>query len=221
MATRSDVATWIDGVIETLLALEEPVRRDEPDAVHKARTATRRLRVVLPLVPGEASARAQKQLRRYGHRLGAARDLEVRAALAERMLRELGRTRGKADARRRLVDEVRREYAAAHGRVVGFLDGPGYGKLRRALEEVREPAASVDELAVLHAARKAARALRYLAEAYGDLEKAAAGEAVQDALGEHRDSELFARDLDGADDPVSAELCRRARRRANELVSKQ
>lgn len=220
MGDEASVSGWLRGVIAELVGLGIAVRRDEPDSVHRARTMTRRLRVVLRVVPGDAAKEARKRLREYGALLGAARDLEVRAALAEKLIAELGADGDTDAARERLVHSVRRDYAAAHRQIVAYLDGPDYRRLNRLLDEAAAEAESVDELAVLHEARKSARALRYFAEAYGDTEKAQAGAALQDTLGDHRDHVLLARSLAGEDDAVLARLRETAQSRADALVRK-
>ncbi|HEY0249444.1 MAG TPA: CHAD domain-containing protein [Gryllotalpicola sp.] len=266
--TASGFSTWMGDVAETLIGLEGAVRRDEPDAVHRARTMTRRLRVALPLVPGDAAREARRRLTAYGRLLGAARDLEVRGLLAERLLDELegsgnggeesepgkpgkpgasgkpdktgesggagehgmtgkpGGSEGRLDsldtdaARDRLVHSARRDYRKAHTDVVDYLDKPAYRRLVERLDAATAHAASVDRLAVLHEARKAARALRYLAEAVGDTRRAELARTIQDELGDHRDHTLLARALDGADDAALTRLRELARDKADALVPK-
>lgn len=200
MGEASAVDTWLHDTIDALIGLGAAVRRDEADAVHRARTMTRRLRAVLALVPGDAAQAARKGLKHYGHVLGAARDLEVRAELAQRLLDDLGDDDGADAAHRRLVDDVRAEYAGAHAVVVEYLDSPRYQRLLDRLEELHSGSASLDELAVQHEARKHARAMRYLAEALGDEHTAELGSQLQDTFGDHRDYTLLARSLEGEDD---------------------
>ena len=116
------------------------------------------------------------------------------------------------------------EYLGLLDALDGFVAAPPAGKrasspagkvLRRILEKEADrslrrageahSAGTADGLDALHGARKAARRLRYAAEAAhadggirsrGDLERvaalAAAAEEVQDVLGEHRDASVFA-----------------------------
>jgi CHAD domain-containing protein len=221
----AELESWLRDLIASFDGLGIAVRRDEPDSVHQARTATRRLRVVLGLVPGHAAERARKELKHYGRVLGAARDLEVRAELAEELLEGLGdrdrdRDRDSGDdagaARERLVEAVRAEYRSAHAGIVEYIDSPAYGRLLALLEDVTEDAESLDELAVQHEIRKHARALRYLAEALGDSETARIGAALQDAFGDRRDFTLLARSLDGEEDRSLARVRDAARKRAGE-----
>lgn len=216
----SGVDGWLEGAIADLEGLGLAVRRDAPDAVHKARTTTRRLRTVLRVVPGEAAKQARRALRAYGELLGAARDLEVRADLAEQLIEESGGDAETDAARDRLVAPARRAYHDAHRHIVAYLDGPAYARLAAQLERAVDDAASVDELVVRHEARKAARSMRYLAEAVGDEATAEAGAERQSALGGHRDLTLLARSLEGEGDPVLARVREAAHARAAELLRK-
>lgn len=208
------VETWLRDTIDSLIGLGIAVRRDEADSVHKARTMTRRLRALLALAGGETARAARTELKHYGRVLGTARDLEVRAELAQGLIDEVGDGDETDAAHRRLIDDVRAEYDAAHAVVVEYLDGPRYRGLAERLGELHNGAAALDELAVEHEARKHARAMRYLAEALGDDETAELGGALQDAFGEHRDYTLLARSLDGEEDESLARVREAARRRS-------
>ena len=215
MGDESAAETWLRDTIDALIGLGAAVRRDETDAVHSARTTTRRLRAVLGLVPGDAAAAARKELKHYGRLLGEARDLEVRGQLAQGLLDDIGDGDDTDAAHRRLIDGARTEYAAAHAAVVDYLDGPEYAALVERLEQVRTLAGSLDELAMEHEARKHARAMRYLAEALGDKKTAQLGGSLQDAFGDRRDYTLLARSLDGEDDGSLVRLREAAHRRAD------
>jgi CHAD domain-containing protein len=208
------VEDWLGDAVDSLIGLGSAVRRDEPDSVHKARTMTRRLRVVLALVPGETAAEARRELKRYGAALGATRDFEVRAELAGELLAELGDDDEGDAAHDRLIRAARDEYLHLHEAVVEYLDSHAYRRLVGLLEDVAADADDLDELAVQHEARKHARALRYLAEALGDAETAKTGSRLQDAFGERRDYELLARSLEGEGDESLAAVREAARRRS-------
>src|SRR6516165_6975006 len=68
---------------ETMKSLDPMVRRDEPDAVHQMRVATRRLRSTLRsfrhIVHREGTRRLAAELKWLGSVLGQARDAEVLA----------------------------------------------------------------------------------------------------------------------------------------------
>lgn len=206
---------------------------DEPDGVHQHRVRVRRLRSVLAGFRDSLDAHAadalRAQFKEWGSELGVARDIEVRAAVAEDALAQAG-----VDddvILQRLVGSEREAYARAHARLVELSETPRslerFLRLRRfaAASVVREPdrdAASFvaavlreqarrvrravrrldDSPESYHAVRKAARRLRYVAEAIGRsapglfpeqvADLAAAGDALHDALGKHRDGLLFA-----------------------------
>lgn len=210
---------WLRKVVASLAGLEDAVRADEPDAVHRARSQTRRLRVVLGVVPGKRAKTARRRLQQYATLLGAARDLEVYAELAGALIDELGDVAGTVEARERLVGGTTRKHRRAHARIVEFLDSPDYGRMLHTLDLALADAARLDDLVVLHEARKAARSARYLTEAYGDLEKAAASARLQDDLGVHRDNLLLARSLEG-EEGVYAQVRERALTRATAYASK-
>ncbi|HEU5418948.1 MAG TPA: CYTH and CHAD domain-containing protein [Streptosporangiaceae bacterium] len=75
------VLAYLHGQAAVLTATDPAVRRDEPDSVHDMRVACRRLRSVLqtftPVLPAEATAHLQAELKWLGQVLGEARDGEV------------------------------------------------------------------------------------------------------------------------------------------------
>ena len=115
-----------------------PVRLDAPDAVHKMRVATRRLRSALttfkPLVAADVARPLGGELKWLAGELGAARDAEVmrdrvRAAVAGE---------GQAlppDPAAAIVDaELGQTYRAAHDRLLAEMDGERYHALLSALD---------------------------------------------------------------------------------------
>jgi CHAD domain-containing protein len=201
------------------------------DAVHQARTHVRRLRSILSVYKkafdrGE-SQRMRLRLKKLGERLGAVRDLEVRARdLAD--LLGVDTAPDVVDAVEGLIAEARADYDRAHAALLRRLrtraqrelmadvqhfvarppltaDGGRHPRrvarkgLRRAIRRVLRSGG--DSLEQRHAVRKAARRLRYAAEAVADdfgrdaVRLASAAEAVQDVLGDHRDLVLLAQHL--------------------------
>jgi CHAD domain-containing protein len=119
--------------VDQVHAQDLPVRLDAPDAVHKMRVATRRLRSALrtfgPLVDPGIARPLRDELKWLAAELGAARDAEVmrdrvRAAVAEEHP-DLP-VRAGADAALAELDQV---YRAAHDRVVAELDGDRYHRI--------------------------------------------------------------------------------------------
>ncbi|MBO1740514.1 CHAD domain-containing protein [Leifsonia sp. TF02-11] len=232
---------------EQLVAIES----DGEDAVHQARIRVRRLRSVLQVYRAafdrDAEVRLRSRLKSLGDRLGAVRDLEVKADALEDLL--------EADDEIAVVDVVSAEVAetrAAHerelasliqhlrGRTVRVLladlqmfaaEPPLSAKgrsgsdrvrsrgLQKAIRKVHLPRG--DSLEDRHETRKAARKVRYAAEAVADelgrpaVRLAAAAKAAQDALGDNRDDLLLAHQLR---EHGHIGLARRCERRAAEAL---
>lgn len=117
-----------------------PVRLDAPDAVHKMRVATRRLRSALttfkPLFTDEAVRPLRGELKWLAGELGAARDAEVmRDRVRDVVLGDDGGDdHGPAAA---LADqELGQAYRTAHDRVLAELDGERYHQLVAALDDL-------------------------------------------------------------------------------------
>lgn len=201
------------------------------DAVHQARTRVRRLRSILSVYRRAFDRDAQRamrdRLKRLGGRLGEVRDLEVRARDLDGLLdvdsapdlvdavETLARAardaheRGLASLLKHLRGRSHRELISDLQRFAAAPPLAGAGRshprkvarkgLAKAAKRVRKQAGTT--LQERHATRKAARRLRYAAEAVVDdrgreaVRVAAVAEAVQDALGDHRDLVLLARHL--------------------------
>ena len=124
--------------VAQIRAQDLPVRLDAPDAVHKMRVATRRLRSALttfkPLFAAEVARPLRDELKWLAGELGAARDAEVmrdrvRAAVqAESDAADLGSIADVAAA------ELDAAYRTAHDRVLAELDGDRYHDLLLALD---------------------------------------------------------------------------------------
>ena len=239
------VLDYLSTQLGTLQALEPGVLADQPDAVHRSRVATRRIRSALatfePLFDSAAVRRLRSELAWHAIELGVPRDAEV---LRDSLLGALDSIGVADDAPQRqgIIDRLSGVHTVAHAELAetmaterydqlhdslaGWLAAPGlsaaaaapavpllHGLLDRARGRAagRYGAALIDpaDLAGWHEVRKAAKAVRYCAEAvvsaFGDRARshAAAWEAVTDALGELQDSvvarEAFA---DQAGDPV-------------------
>ncbi|MCX6400192.1 MAG: CHAD domain-containing protein [Propionibacteriales bacterium] len=113
---------------------------DEPDAVHRLRTAVRRVRNVLVVFAdcfeAEPTAELAACLSSYGDLLGRSRDLEVRAADAGAVLDELGLGLGLADALgASVIAPLLAEHRVAHRALVAWHAGPDVRELDRQLGE--------------------------------------------------------------------------------------
>lgn len=212
---------------EQLVAIES----DGEDAVHQARTRVRRLRSVLQVYRAafdrDAETRMRSRLKLLGDRLGTVRDLEVKADSLEDLL-EADDEVAVIDVVSAEIAETRAAHAHQlasliehlHGRTVRVLladlqmfaaEPPLSAKgrahpdrvtnrgLQQAVHAVHLPRG--DALDDRHATRKAARKVRYAAEAVADelgrpaVRLAAAAKAAQDALGDNRDDLLLAHQL--------------------------
>jgi CHAD domain-containing protein len=204
--------------VQELVARDPMVRQDEPDAVHKMRVATRRLRSALktfrPLLDRSVTDPLRAELKHLGAVLGEARDAEVlRDRLAEQLDAEpVELVLGPVAAR--VADELGRRYRAAHEAVVAELDGARFLALLEGLDALVTTPPLTDRAARgpgKELRRLVRRAWRRLAAAHGaaeaagspaerdhllhEVRKAAkqaryAGEAVEPAVGE--DAERFA-----------------------------
>jgi CHAD domain-containing protein len=121
-------------------AQDLPVRLDAPDAVHKMRVATRRLRSALttfkPLFADEVVRPLRGELKWLAGELGAARDAEVMRDRVADAVRgdDTGVEHGPAAtiANQELGDA----YRGAHDRVLAELDGERYHQLVAALDDL-------------------------------------------------------------------------------------
>lgn len=143
------------------------VRIDAPDAVHKARVATRRLRSLLKTFTGFWETARTEPLRAelgwLAGLLGAPRDAEVLAEEFGDLFAELGSV-ADSGVRQRVLAHLADAHATSHAELVAALDGPRgvalRGELVRLLvepplaERADEPAASLLE-AVDRAERRA------------------------------------------------------------------
>ena len=123
-------------------AQDLPVRLDAPDAVHKMRVATRRLRSALstfqPLFDPDVVRPLREELKWLAGELGAARDAEVmrdRVRTAVDAQSSDMPTRAGADAAQEELDTA---YRAAHDRVLAELDGDRYHQILSSLQQLAE-----------------------------------------------------------------------------------
>lgn len=195
------VLAYIAAQVGVLQAQEEAVRLDGPDAVHRSRVATRRLRSALRTFGGIFGTGAVKGLRRelrwHAEQLGGARDTEV---LRERLTAALTQIpeSARAAVNDRVTTSVAEAHALAHARLVQSMATVRYEDLQLALEQLlaaprldwvagedaarvlppmlgavvgrvrrlaRRAASRPGDLTRWHEVRKAAKAVRYGAEA--------------------------------------------------------
>ena len=245
MLAADVVLDYLSVHLGTLQALEAGVLADQPDAVHRSRVATRRMRSALAafelLFERGAARELRAELAWHAVELGAPRDAEVLhdhvlSALDSIGVAETAPQRGEVATRLNGVHRAAhaelaetmatRRYDELHERLAGWLTAPQltaaaaapavpllHGLLDRArgraAKRYGRALADPSDMTGWHEARKAAKAVRYCAEAvvaaFGDRARAhaAAWEAVTDALGEVQDSVVARKAFaDRAGDPV-------------------
>ena len=186
------VHAWIADQVEELAQREAQARLGDPEGVHKARVACRRLRSALatfrPYLDREVTDPLREELRWLARALGEVRDAGVAHDRLTRLLRSEPRELVAGPVARRLRDT----YGGA-ARLPGALDDPRYLRLRGALDllvtdppwtpKADRPARKAvrtrlrkevervgdrfpaDDDEALHRLRKASKRLRYAAEA--------------------------------------------------------
>ncbi len=190
------VRAYLAAQLATLLTGDGKVRSSEPDAVHKVRVATRRLRSVLStyrtVLSRDVTDPVRQELKWFAATLGAARDAEVQlehlldAVAAEPSDLVLGPV---AD---RFKVDLQADYRSAHDRLVEAINSPRYYRLLDAVEQlVSGPpfteAASGRAKDVLHKrVRWAVRRLVAMASSSGPV-AAGPGRAARDAARADRD----------------------------------
>jgi CHAD domain-containing protein len=85
MFTSPTPFTLFVNQVRTLRSQLPGVRDGNPDSVHDARVATRRIRELLELVDGNHAEDVRADVRRMGRALGRVRDVDVRIALLARL----------------------------------------------------------------------------------------------------------------------------------------
>jgi CHAD domain-containing protein len=217
------VLAYLTAQSERITAYEPRVRRDEPDAVHKMRVGTRRMRSGLQafgrVVERDATRALTGELKWFAGVLGEARDAEVLLARLGAAARAEPDELVLGPVLARIIGRLAAERAEAHARVVEAMDGDRYRALRNAISKLlveppltsraRKPAAKVLPRLVRRADRKVRRrharvdGARDRTAALHDTRKAAkraryAAEAVAPALG--KDAKRYAKGMERVQD---------------------
>lgn len=224
MASPATAPDLLRGYVAYQLAELEAAlpRLEETEPVHQSRVRLRRLRSVLaaysPVVPETGRPRLRRELQWLGSEIGPVRDLDVLAAslaeypdlvayLADRRAGEYDAARLAADGARarRLLDRL--TTLAGPDAWAGAPHVPAAKAAEEAIgretERVLDRAAAAAEVADdphehderLHDVRKAAKRLRYTAEAAAEVVGSAGGtakraERIQEVLGARNDAVL-------------------------------
>ena len=128
--------------VRELKAQDPLVRMDAPDAIHKMRVATRRMRSVLAtyrklLGDADSVKSLRDELKWLAGVLGEARDAEVMHARLKDMIAEEPGELVMGPVTRRVDAELGADYQKAHTKVLKALDRPRYFRLLDALESLQ------------------------------------------------------------------------------------
>lgn len=133
----SVISTYLHAQVSVIQTRESDVKIDGPDAVHKTRVATRRLRSTLRtfrgLMDGERTDTLRAELKWFAEMLGGPRDAEV---LKERLTASLDKLPPEAvvgPVRQRLTHELDTRHEQAHRALVDAMSTDRYGELVQAL----------------------------------------------------------------------------------------
>ncbi|MEU8518140.1 CYTH and CHAD domain-containing protein [Streptomyces sp. NPDC048577] len=134
------VLAYLRDQYEAIVALDPAVRRNLPDAVHRMRVATRRLRSAFKtyrkVLDRTATDPLGEELTWLAGELGVARDQEVLADRLRAGVDDLPRTLVLGPVRGRLRIWTRTRAGAARRRVLTTLDSPRYLDLLAALDDL-------------------------------------------------------------------------------------
>ena len=146
------VLAYVAEQVGVLQSRESDVRLDGPEAVHRSRVATRRLRSTLrsygEVFAPSGVAALRTELRWHAEELGAPRDAEV---LAERLMNAVESlpVAARAEVENTLATALGRTHSEAHAALVASMGTVRYSDLHLALEQVlARPALAQPELAV-------------------------------------------------------------------------
>ncbi len=132
----SVIADYLAVQLGTLQAKEAAVLRDEPDAVHRSRVATRRwrsaLRTFARLYDAGVVAALRTELAWHAGELGVPRDAEVLRDRLTEALEQAGIPAGEP-GRELMLDTLAATHAQAHAELVATMGTPRYDDLHRAL----------------------------------------------------------------------------------------
>ena len=138
------VLAFLGAQVAVLVAREDDLRADVPDAVHRTRVATRRLRSSLRtfrrLLDRDVTDPLREEVRWFATALGEPRDAEVVRDHLLAAVEDLPEDEVVGPVRERVRSELDRRHAAAHQALVEVLDSDRYLELvDRLLELLAAP----------------------------------------------------------------------------------
>ncbi len=224
------VLAYLAGQVAALQAQDPRVRRDEPDAVHQMRVATRRLRSTLQTfrpvladtaLPSEATAHLRAELKWLGEVLGQARDGEVLTGHIGDLLAGVPDDLVLGPVAATVAETLAPRRAAATRAAVRALDSPRYFALLDELDALLAAPPLTEAAAAPAAALRApvARSYRRLRKRVRRAGRQPAGPARDAALHEARKAAKRARYAGEALAPAAGRPARRFTRRMKAVQS--
>ena len=124
----------------TMLHEDPRVRADEPDAIHKMRVSTRRMRSALTsyrrVLKADPATEARNELKWLAGILGAARDVQVMRSRLNALVADQPAELVMGPVQQRIDEDLLANYRSAHATVLQMLDGNRYLRLLEQLEIV-------------------------------------------------------------------------------------
>ena len=161
---REVVAAHLADQVGRLVSLDPHVRRDDEDAVHQMRVATRRLRSALAtfrrLVDRAVTEPLRDELKWLGGELGAARDTEVIHQRLQEMVAAEPPALVHGPVAQRIDTTMSQRYADARSALLATLDSDRYLQLLDDLDAVASGAVIVGDRADKKATKVLPRELR-------------------------------------------------------------
>jgi CHAD domain-containing protein len=220
------VLAYLRAHAEGLKSLDPMVRRDEPDAVHQMRVATRRLRSTLrsfgQIIPRDGTQRLAAELKWLGTMLGGARDGEVLAGHLQAGLRETPAELVIGPVQARVQGHFASARAGAHTALLRALGSQRYFSLLDELDKLiaeppLSPQAAMPAADVLPAAAR--RPYRQVRRRMRRARRARAGQPADAALHEARKAAKRARYAGEAMTPALGKKARRFTRQMKQVQS--
>ncbi len=132
-AAGAVLGAYLTEQVTVIMGLDSAARGSEPDAVHKMRVATRRLRSALstfrPLVERAVTDPLRGELKWLATMLGGARDAEVQRMHLEQAVADEPGDLVLGPVAERIEAELQSDYRTAHDALLGALDSARYFQL--------------------------------------------------------------------------------------------
>ena len=220
------VLAYLQTHAEALKSLDPMVRRDEPDAVHQMRVATRRVRSTLRsfghIIRRDGTQRLAAELKWLGTMLGQARDGEVLAGHLQAELHQTPEELVIGPVQGRVQGYFASVRAGARTALLGALDSPRYFSLLEELDKLiaeppLTPQAAMPSAKVLPVAVR--RPYRQVRQRMRRARQARAGQSADVALHQARKAAKRARYASEAMTPAIGPKARRFAKQMKKVQS--